>query len=278
MSSSILVSTGTSVAGPLAVYSVPITTTITSPPRAYFTSTASNSDWNTDTTTLIDGTIRPVLVGCKVCGGLHHGIIVAGLGGGPVDPTRTGCGSHSIFGSIFGCGTEFEFAPLPPFVIEMDGTPKQEGSSDDESGEDCDNEDLCSFSPSDQRKTQESTTLTLIPTSTSTLLSSSNSKVVSSTSSGLSREYMVFPTAGVSSDDLNTLTRFFADELGTGNVLPVSLGDSDDETMYIVYTNESSALSLPRLNPKVCDYLARNSFVSTNRCVKTTEPPNVGGV
>ncbi|KAF6225905.1 hypothetical protein HO133_009908 [Letharia lupina] len=231
---------------------MPITTTITSPPSAYFTSTASNSDWTTDTTTLIDGTIRPVLVGCKVCGGLHHGIVIAGLGGAQADPRRTGCGSGSIFGSVFGCGSEFDFAPLPPFIIGLDGIPTEE-SADGEGGDSkvCEDDNICSLPTSEEKKSQEPTTLTIMPTSISSLGSSTISDTTPSTSGGSSREYMIFPTAGITSSELTALTEYFTDELGAGNVLPISLNDAGDQVMYVAYSSEIFASDLQTLNPKV---------------------------
>lgn len=105
-----------------------ITTTITSPPPGFTTILASNSHWSGDTTTVSDHTTYPVLYGCAHCGGLHNGIILAGLGGKSSDPARTGCGSGilAIFRSIFGCGTEFIFPPiwdLPAIVIDPSGDP-----------------------------------------------------------------------------------------------------------------------------------------------------------
>ena len=249
--------TGTTGAGPSTIYSVPITTTITSPPLAYFTSTASNSDWTKDTTTLIDGTIRPVMVGCRHCGGFHHGVVIAGLGGGSTDPARTGCESGSIFGSVFGCGSEFDFSPLPPFIIGVDGTPIEisDGGSDGSGHDGCENEDLCSLPTSNERKTPKATTSTLTPSSTSTLISSSITKTISSMSSGSSNEYMIFPTAGITSDELTALTETLTDELGTDNVLRVSLNDAGNQVMYVGYTSELSALNLQRINPMVCNTL-----------------------
>ncbi|KAF6238977.1 hypothetical protein HO173_002849 [Letharia columbiana] len=234
------------------IYSMPITTTITSPPSAYFTSTASNSDWTTDTTTLIEGTIRPVLVGCKVCGGLHHGIVIAVLGGAQADPRRTGCGSGSIFGSVFGCGSEFDFAPLPPFIIGLDGIPTEE-SADGEGGDSkvCEDDNICSLPTSEEKKSQEPTTLTIMPTSISSLGSSTISDTTPSTSGGSSREYMIFPTAGITSSELTALTEYFTDELGAGNVLPISLNDAGDQVMYVAYSSEIFASDLQTLNPKV---------------------------
>lgn len=105
-----------------------ITTTITSPPTGFTTILASNSHWSGDTNTVIDHTTYPVLYGCAHCGGLHNGIILAGLGGTSSDPARTGCGSGilAIFRSIFGCGTEFNFPPvwdLPAIILDPSGDP-----------------------------------------------------------------------------------------------------------------------------------------------------------
>ena len=245
------------------IYSMPITTTITSPPSAYFTSTASNSDWTTDTTTIIEGTIRPVLVGCKVCGGLHHGIVIAGLGGAQADPRRTGCGSGSIFGSVFGCGSEFDFAPLPPFIIGLDGIPTEE-SADGEGGDSklCEDDNICSLPTSEEKKSQEPTTLTIMPTSTSSLGSSTISDTTPSTSGGSSREYMIFPTAGITFSELTALTEYFTDELGAGNVLPISLNDAGDQVMYVAYSSEIFASDLQTLNPKVCKFFIENPSYS----------------
>lgn len=258
-SSAILVSTGTTGTISSSSYSVPITTTITSPPFAYFTSIASNSDWTTDTAITIDGTILPVLVGCSVCGGSHHGLVIGGLGGGPLDPVRPGCGSGSFFGSVFGCGSEFDIPPLPPFVIESDGKPLQEATGgDDSDGEKaCEDEDSCTLTMSKPRKTQGATTSTPIPTSTSSLTSSSVSKTMTSTSGGLSSEYMVFPTAGTTPAELTALTRNFTEELGSDNVLPVSLSEDGDDFMYILYMSGSFASNLQRSEPKVCNKFLR---------------------
>lgn len=102
-----------------------ITATITLPPPGFTTISASNSQWTGDTTTVSHGTTYPVVYGCAQCGGRHHGIIVGGLGGKPRDPERNGCGSGilAIFRSIFGCGTEFIFPGLPPFIIDPLGDP-----------------------------------------------------------------------------------------------------------------------------------------------------------
>ena len=197
---------------------------------------------------MIYGTIFPVLVGCNVCGGPHHGIVVSGLGGGPTDPPRTGCGSGSIFASLFGCGAEFVFPLLPAFVIGMDGMPIDEDSGDYGSGSECEYEDHCSLTESDGRTMQSSTT-SLSPSST---VPRSSASSTSSLAPSKSSEYMVFPKAGTGSDGFSALTRFFDDELGADNAIQVSLNDAGDQVMYIIYTNESFAQKLPLLDSKVC--------------------------
>ena len=126
-SSAVLVVTETNTAGTIVV-GVPITTTITSPPSAYRTSLVSNTLWHSDTTTTSGATIFPVFYSCgTLCGGDDHGLIIKGLGGDPTDPIRTGCGQGligSVFRSLFGCGTEFNFPPLVPFAIGVDGAPE----------------------------------------------------------------------------------------------------------------------------------------------------------
>ena len=174
--------------------------------------------------------------------------MIAGLGGGPIDPVRPGCGS--IFGSVFGCGSEFDFFPLPPFVIGTDGTPVEENTDDSE--KDCEDKNLCSFSSSKLRTTQEPITSTYMPRSTSSSTPSSVSKTVSSTSVMSPSEYMVFPTAGTTSAELTALTLNFTEELGADNVLPVSLNDAGDQVMYILYMSESFASDLRGRESKVC--------------------------
>ena len=252
-------SAGTTGAGPLIGYSESITTIITSPPLAFFTSTSSNSDWTKDTTTLINGTIRPVLVGCNFCGGPHHGIVVAGLGREPTDPPRTGCGPGLLFGSSFGCGSEFDFPLLPPFMIGIDGTPLDESSGDDDgSSSEFEDEDHCSLPKSDGR-TMQTSSPSLPPTST---VPSSSSSSTSSLASSKPSEYLVFPKTGTSADGFSALTRFFDDELGADNALQVSLNDAGDQVMYIIYTNEWFAQNPPLINPKVCIYF--NEFQCYN--------------
>lgn len=171
------------------------------------------------------------------------------------DPARTGCGSGSIFGSVFGCGSEFDFSSLPPFIIGLDGTPIEisDGDGDDSGQEDCENENLCSLPTSNERKTSEATTSTVTPSPTSTLVSSLTTKTISSMSGGSSSEYMIFPTAGITSDELTALTETLTDDLGTDNVLQVSLNDAGNQVTYVGYTSELSALNLQRLNPMVCN-------------------------
>ena len=103
--------------------SVPITannngngTTITSPPASFSTLTASNPSWTSDTTTVIHGTVIPVLYLGK-----HKGIELKGLGGKPGDPVRPGC--SGLFRSIIGCGTWIKLPGLPTFEISPDGVP-----------------------------------------------------------------------------------------------------------------------------------------------------------
>ena len=241
-------SSGTIGTSPLTGYSASVTTIITSPPSAFSTSTASNSDWTTDTTTLIHGTVFPVLVGCNVCGGPHHGIVIAGLGGEPTDPPRTGCASGSVFGSLFGSGAEFDFPLLPPFVIGMDGTPIDESSGDDGNGSECEDEDHCSITKSD-RKTMQSSTTSLPPSST---IPHSTASSTTSLASSKPSEYMVFPKADTGSDGFSALTRFFDDELGADNALQVSLNDAGDQVMYIICANDSFAQKLPLMDSKGC--------------------------
>ena len=224
-------------AGPMNTYSVAITTTITSPPSAYFTLTASNSDWTTDTFTSMDGTLRPVLVGCKVCGGPHHGIVLAGLG------------------SAIGSGSEFDLSPLPPFVVGTDGTPIEEHNNDDgSSSSDCDDEGHCSLPTSGGRTAQRSSTFVPTSTTIAASISMSTSAIVSSSRSS---EYLVFPKIGTTSDELTALAGLFSDQLGADNAVQASLNDAGDQVMYVIYANESFALSLPQSNPKVCNYFTR---------------------
>ena len=60
-----------------------VTSTDTSAPADFSTQMSSNTQWTANTliTTTVNGheTILPVLVGCKHCGGLHHGIILWGI-------------------------------------------------------------------------------------------------------------------------------------------------------------------------------------------------------
>lgn len=121
-------------------------------------------------------------------------------------------------------------------MIGSDGTPVEESDSSDDDGseEDCEDDDACSSPMSKQRETQASTRSTSMPTLTSTFVESTVSKVMTSTSGGLSSEYMVFPTAGATLEELTALAENLTDELGTDNVLSVSLNDVGDQTMYVI--------------------------------------------
>ena len=91
-------------------------TTITSPPAGFTTFTASNPLWNSDTTTVINGTIFPVWYL-----GNHEGIVLEGLGGKPDDPMRPGC--SGLFRSLIGCGTWIKLPGFPTFKISANGVP-----------------------------------------------------------------------------------------------------------------------------------------------------------
>lgn len=91
-------------------------TTITSPPAGFTTFTASNSLWTSDTTTMINGNIIPVLYLGK-----HKGIELEGLGGRSIDPVRSGC--SGLFRSVIGCGTWIKLPGLPTFEISPNGVP-----------------------------------------------------------------------------------------------------------------------------------------------------------
>ena len=208
---------------------VPITTTITSPPAFFSTSLAFNTEWTSDTVTMIHGTQCPVLYDCeKVCGGVHHGLIIWGLGGRPVDPVRPGCPASSprkrgllgpLFRSTFGCGTEFDLPPIPkPFVIDNIGEPEEVDPDNDDGDE------------------NDKTTMTNTSPTSTTQVSSSTSKA---TSSAASTQYVIFPTSGATKAQISNIT----DTLNVGSeyVLQIELGSAVDEVMFVGVIDESFA-------------------------------------
>ena len=232
---------------------VEITTTVTSPPPGFSTIATRNSLWTGDTTTVSAGTTYPVIYGCSVCGGEHHGIIIFGLGGKPSDPKRSGCGSGilSIFKSLFGCGSEFKFPPswgLPPFIVGPSGNPIPEETQPNPNDPEPEPEEEPQTSPeaTSPKTTSSQTTSSQTASSqtTSSQITSSQttfSEVTSSTTSSTIAcsaimtpiPYAVFLHENVSEAELNAVSSYLQEEVGGPDVVAeISLGTRPGDSMF----------------------------------------------
>ena len=227
-----------------------ITATITSPPPGFTTIMASNSQWTGDTTTVSDGTTYPVIYGCTGCGGLHHGIVIAGLGGGPTDPKREGCrsGIFAIFRSIFGCGTGFTFPSiwgLPPFIIDPlgDPVPLAPGSeTDPDPDEDPDDETSSKPQSNGPSSSRASLTPSLSRASSSTpTFSTSASSVASCSPSSTPNLYAIFLVTGITDAEVGSLSTYLQEVGGPDVVAPISLGIDDVATMFVAVIDDCVA-------------------------------------
>ena len=211
-----------------------ITMTITSPPPGFSTISASNSLWTGDTTIVSAGTTYPVIYGCSVCGGRHHGIILTGLGGKPGLPKRNGCGSGilSIFKSIFGCGSEFNFPPvwgLPPFVNGPLGNPIPLEPQPNPYDPEPDEEPETSPEPTSPEVTSVEITKSSASTVKASSTKASSTSACSATTSPI--PYAIFLVDNVSGAELSALSEYFQEEIGGPEVvgeipLGVNAGDS----------------------------------------------------
>lgn len=237
-----------------------VTSTITSAPPGFGTVSASNSLWTGDTTTVRAGTTYPVIYGCSICGGAHHGIILTGLGGIGSNPKRRGCGSGilSIFKSVFGCGTEFKFPPswgLPPFIIGPLGNPiplETQPDPDDPEPDPDPNEEPETKEPetvepkTEEPKTEEpktkepkisSISASQIVTSSQVISSKATSSKASSTVACSATvtpiPYAIFLVDNVSEADLNALSLYFQEEVGGPDfVAEIPLGIDAGDSMF----------------------------------------------
>ena len=260
------------------------TTTITSPPTDFSTISASNALWTGDTTTQSAGTVFPVLYGCKLCGGRHHGLILGGLGGLPGLPKRHGCGGFvSIFRSPFGCGSVFSFPPLwglPPFVLGPLGNPIPEKAQPDPTDPESEPEEdpeisseatsprsiISQDNPSSTTAPQLTTSELISSKTTASITSSSvSSSTRNCAATGTPKPYAVFLVESLSQAGLKNLSSYLQQEVGGPDVIAeIALGPTPGDSMFAARINDCMASKIGA-QPSVSDEFISLTLKSEQR-------------
>lgn len=255
-----------------AVFDIQLTTTITSLPSSF--STISVSQASSDTTSIINGTVFPVLYT-----GANEGILLAGLGfitASPKKPTRPGCklkGLLAIFQTFVPCGAVLWIPRIGYIVIDPRGIPRLIESSPTpgrpkpavepiiipdppspygppaDSGEnDGDgkntNYDKKTRVSSAVHETSTMTTSSILSsgTTSSTFSKQSSTSVQSSSASGTPGTWLIYPSA-TPAPNPSSLRTFLQQELGSNSFREMTLldGDLSEDTMFSAAMNGTTA-------------------------------------
>lgn len=252
------------------VFSIPITTTLSSLPGNFSTSFVSRV--TTDTTTTVNGTVYPVL---HTSG--PGSIMLAGLGSRPSDPQRPGCnlkGLQVFFQTLLPCGAALKVPGIGVVVIDPKGIPRLVATSSvpspnnliepdiipDTVGDDGENEtdsEQKTKISSDSRKESTSYLLTssLFVSRTSTSLTRTTA-ITTRSSAALTSEnltdWLIYPSPSPNADP-SSLRNVLQSRFGHDGFSQVSIidGSMSEDSFFIASMNDSTVTDLESLSELV---------------------------